>query len=69
MQISKVDGDISVAPQIAVADIPAIAEAGFKTVICNRLLQIDEIFLYRRVGMVCGKRTVDRFEQRPMPAG
>ena len=36
MQISKVDGDISVAPQIAVADIPAIAEAGFKTIICNR---------------------------------
>ena len=27
---------LSVSPQIAVEDIPAIVEAGFKTVICNR---------------------------------
>ncbi len=36
MQINKVDSDISVAPQIAASDLAAIAEAGFKTVICNR---------------------------------
>ena len=36
MQINQIDDEISVAPQIVASDIPAIAEAGFKTVICNR---------------------------------
>ncbi len=36
MQINKVDQDISVSPQISAADVTAIAEAGFKTIICNR---------------------------------
>ena len=36
MEIKRIDDDISVAPQIVVGDLTAIAEAGFKTVICNR---------------------------------
>jgi uncharacterized protein (TIGR01244 family) len=36
MDIREVDQDYSVAGQISVADIPAIAAAGFKTLICNR---------------------------------
>ena len=36
MQINNVDSDISVAPQIAAADMAALAQAGFKTIICNR---------------------------------
>ena len=36
MEIKRIDDEISVAPQILASDIPAIAEAGFKTVICNR---------------------------------
>ena len=36
MMINKLTDDISVAPQITVDDIPAIAAAGFKTIICNR---------------------------------
>ena len=36
MQINRIDRDISVAPQLSAADVPAIAEAGFKTIICNR---------------------------------
>jgi len=36
LQINQIDDEISVAPQIVASDIPAIAEAGFKTVICNR---------------------------------
>lgn len=36
MDIRKLNDRISVAPQIAIDDIPAIAEQGFKTVICNR---------------------------------
>jgi len=36
LEIKRIDDEISVAPQILASDIPAIAEAGFKTVICNR---------------------------------
>lgn len=36
MKINRIDDEISVAPQILANDIHAIAEAGFKTVICNR---------------------------------
>lgn len=34
--IRQITADYSVAPQITVADVPAIAEAGFRMVICNR---------------------------------
>lgn len=36
MMINKLTEEVSVTPQINVEDIPAIAAAGFKTVICNR---------------------------------
>ena len=36
MQINYLSPDYSVAPQIAVPDVATIAEAGFKSVICNR---------------------------------
>ena len=36
MQINYLSPDYSVAPQIAVTDVATIAEAGFKSVICNR---------------------------------
>ena len=36
MEIKRIDDDISVAPQIVASDLSVIAEAGFKTVICNR---------------------------------
>lgn len=36
MDARKLTPRYSVSPQIAVEDIPAIVEAGFKTVICNR---------------------------------
>jgi sulfide:quinone oxidoreductase len=36
MDIRKITDDFSVAPQIGVGDVPAIAAARFRTVICNR---------------------------------
>lgn len=36
MQINKLTEHYSVSPQIDAADLPAIAAAGFTTVICNR---------------------------------
>lgn len=36
MDIRKITDDFSVAPQIGVADVAAIATAGFRAVICNR---------------------------------
>jgi sulfide:quinone oxidoreductase len=36
MDIRKITDDFSVAPQIRVADVAAIAAAGFHAVICNR---------------------------------
>ncbi len=36
MDIRRISDTYSVSPQIEPTDIPAIAEAGFKTVICNR---------------------------------
>jgi len=36
MDIRKITDDYSVAPQLSAADIPAVAEAGFVMVICNR---------------------------------
>jgi uncharacterized protein (TIGR01244 family) len=36
MNIKHITPDYAVTPQIAVDDIPAIAAAGFKTIICNR---------------------------------
>ena len=36
LQINQIDRDISVAPQIVASDIITIANAGFKTIICNR---------------------------------
>src|SRR6516225_1921823 len=36
MDIRKITEELSVAPQIAAAEVPAIAAAGFRAVICNR---------------------------------
>jgi uncharacterized protein (TIGR01244 family) len=36
MDIRQINPTYAVTPQIDVTDIPAIAEAGFKTIICNR---------------------------------
>jgi uncharacterized protein (TIGR01244 family) len=36
MQFNTLSDDYSVSPQIDVADVPGIAQAGFKSVICNR---------------------------------
>lgn len=36
MDIRKIDDNLSVSPQIAVSDLKAIAEAGFRSVISNR---------------------------------
>ena len=40
MSFKKITDDFSVAPQISVAEVSIAAEAGFKTVICNR--PVDE---------------------------
>ncbi len=36
MEIKKLDDALSVSPQILPSDMPAVAECGFKAVICNR---------------------------------
>jgi sulfide:quinone oxidoreductase len=36
MDIKKLDTDLAVTPQIMVADLPAIKEKGFRSIICNR---------------------------------
>lgn len=36
MQAKQLTGDLSVTPEITVADIPAIKAAGFKSIICHR---------------------------------
>lgn len=36
MQIKPINADLAVSPQIAAEDIPAIAEAGFRSILCNR---------------------------------
>jgi sulfide:quinone oxidoreductase len=36
MQITSISPEYSVAPQITAADVPAIAEQGFRTIMCNR---------------------------------
>ena len=36
MQFKSLTPDLSVGPQLAEADLPAIAQAGFKSLICNR---------------------------------
>ncbi len=36
MDIYKIDDTISVAPQITLDDLPALAQAGFGAIICNR---------------------------------
>lgn len=36
MDIRRLSDEFSVSPQIAIADLPAIWDAGFRTVICNR---------------------------------
>ena len=36
MQFNTLSDDYSVSPQIDVTDVPSIAQAGFKSVICNR---------------------------------
>ena len=36
MQVSNIEGNYFVSPQIKKADLPLISEAGFKIVICNR---------------------------------
>lgn len=36
MEIRQITEDYSVAPQISAADVAAIKEAGFRSVICNR---------------------------------
>jgi sulfide:quinone oxidoreductase len=35
MEIKQLNGDLSVTPQIAIADLPAIKENGFRSIICN----------------------------------
>ena len=36
MQINTLSDNYSVSPQIDISDVPSIAEADFKSVICNR---------------------------------
>lgn len=36
MDIRRLSDEFSVSPQIAITDLPAIWEAGFRTIICNR---------------------------------
>ncbi len=36
MEIKKLTSEISVMPQVAIADLPAIHEKGFRSIICNR---------------------------------
>ncbi|MFD0859374.1 TIGR01244 family sulfur transferase [Roseovarius aquimarinus] len=36
MDLRRISHDFSVSPQIAAADVPAIKEAGFKSIMCNR---------------------------------
>lgn len=36
MQINKINDDLSVSPQLHLADIAQLKELGFKTIICNR---------------------------------
>ena len=36
MDIRKITDELSVAPQILAAEVPAIAAAGFRAVVCNR---------------------------------
>jgi len=36
MEIRRLSDDFAVSPQIAVTDLPAIWDAGFRTIICNR---------------------------------
>src|SRR5258708_28742956 len=36
MDIRKITDELSVAPQILAAEVPAIAAAGFRAIICNR---------------------------------
>ncbi|WP_262054516.1 TIGR01244 family sulfur transferase, partial [Burkholderia thailandensis] len=36
MEIRKLTDTLSVSPQLAAADLPAIAQAGFRAIVCNR---------------------------------
>jgi sulfide:quinone oxidoreductase len=36
MQVNRIDGKLSVSPQVAPADVPALAAQGFRAIICNR---------------------------------
>lgn len=36
MDIRKISDAFSVSPQIEVSDVPAVAEAGFRSILCNR---------------------------------
>jgi sulfide:quinone oxidoreductase len=36
MDIRTIDRELSVAPQLQPADLPAIARAGFRAIVCNR---------------------------------
>ena len=36
MDLRKITDDFSVSPQITPEDVPAIAQAGFRTILCNR---------------------------------
>ncbi|WP_187972294.1 TIGR01244 family sulfur transferase [Aquibium microcysteis] len=36
MEIRRINDDIAVAPQIAAEHVPAIAKAGFRSIVCNR---------------------------------
>lgn len=36
MDLRKITGDFSVSPQIECEDVPGIAEAGFRSILCNR---------------------------------
>lgn len=36
MELRRLSSNLSVSPQISVADIPALKQSGFRSVICNR---------------------------------
>ena len=65
MDIRKITDDFSVAPQIRVADVAAIAAAGFRAVICNR--PDGEVADQPRSDDVAAAVTASGMEWRMMP--
>ncbi len=65
MDIRKITDDFSVSPQIGVADVAAIAAAGFRAVICNR--PDGESADQPRSGDVAAAVTASGMEWRMLP--